>query len=54
MKGVLRIEMRRALWNRWFVLALVVLVAIAAASAVMRVVSVTSNLDVVVYPYLDS
>lgn len=54
MKGLLRVEMRRALTNRWFAFSLVVLTALAVASAIPRILYVTSNLDVVVYPYLDT
>ncbi len=54
MNRILRIEMRRALTNRWFVLSLVTLTIMAMVSAVVGIVNVTSRLDVVVYPYLDT
>jgi hypothetical protein len=51
---MLRIELRRAFGNRWFIGSLAILVTVALVAAAGRVVLTAEKLDVVVYPYLDS
>lgn len=50
----LGLELRRALGNRWFVLSLTVLTITALLGAVVRVLFIVDQLDIVVYPYLDA
>lgn len=50
----LRAELRRAFGNRWFVISLCLLLAIAVVDAVTQISTYTERLDVVVFPYLDT
>lgn len=52
--SILCLELRRALGNRWFVLSMVALVLIALFGAIVRVFAIIEQLDVVVFPYLDT
>ncbi len=52
--SIVSLELRRALKNRWFALSMAALAFIALFGAVVRSFVTAEQLDVVVFPYLDT